>query len=740
MRSTWTEAALSISVTSMMDQALALAEAGFAVFPLHPRTKTPMTEHGFKDATTDTGQIRDWWAATGSANIGIATGAVSGGLIVIDVDVDAAKGKDGMLALKAWQDKHGTLPTTLSAKTGRGGLHLYYRSSERRKNTTNGEKSVDIRADGGYVVAPPSIHESGNAYTWDVPFCSETISEADANVLAFVDSLYPNKRGKKRRSVPEHVENGDRNKAMISYVGKMQQLGASDETIEEYAAEFNRERMSEPLDDEELAKTVTSGLSYDKGPSFGAPGSPFKGVEMVPRNEKEWSRVFAHWLAGKVCFVPEEKGWRYWDGKHWVKDGDAQRINRLCKEFVDELMVYAQTSPGISEEARPAFVTFVNKYNKLNERRKLIEDTKCEVTVKRACFDARTSLLNLQNGTLNLDTLKFTEGHDPSDFCSKIANVAYDPDATCREWEGFLDQSLASDEETIAFLQVVLGLALTCDTSTECMFILLGKTRSGKSTTVETIQRMLNPDDDGYACSCNPETFAVKKFDDASRPSSDVARLASKRFVVTSEPPKNMLFNVARLKQLTGRDMITARFLHENEIQFYPQFTLVMTANNAPRVNDMTLFESDRIHVIPFNNHLEAHQRDLGLKDRLTAPESLSGILNWCIEGLRRFREEGMQPSGLSIAATLNYQAESDKIHGFMGDCLITAEDESVTGTMVYKAYQSWCKDSGYQAEGKQAFFRELRERKLMVDSCTVKGVTKRNVVPDRKLAGGIYV
>ena len=730
---------MSAEATYMCDQALLLAAAGFAVFPLHPGTKTPITEHGFKDAVTDEQQIRAWWAKAPNANIGIATGVASDGLIVVDVDVDQAKGKDGMIALRAWQEEHESLPPTLSATTGRGGIHLYFRSSEPRKNTANSEKSIDIRANGGYVVAPPSVHENGNEYRWNIPFDVEMIAEADENTLAFIDSLYTKKGRNGRRGVPEHVDNGGRNKAMISYVGKMQQMGASDEAIEAYAAEFNETRMVEPLDDEELAKTVESGLSYVKGPAFGAPGSPFKGIELIPRNEKEWSRVFAKWLYGRVCFVPEEKGWRYWDGKHWVKDGDAQRINRLCKRFVDDLMVYAQTSSGIAEEMRQQFVGFVNKYNKLNERKKLIEDTKCEVTAQRSRFDAKTNLLNLQNGVLDLDTFEFREGHDPGDLLSKIANVAYDPDATCVEWERFLGQSLADDEETIAFLQVALGLALTCDTSVECMFILLGPTRSGKSTTAETVQKMLNPEDDGYACACNPETFAVKKFDDASRPSSDVARLAGKRFVVTSEPPKNMLFNVARLKQLTGRDMITARFLHENEIQFYPQFTLVMTANNAPRVNDMTLFESDRIHVIPFNNHLEADQRDLGLKDRLTEPASLSGILNWCLAGLRRFREEGMKPSGISILATMNYQAESDKIHGFMGDCLVSTDGECVTGTMVYKAYKSWCQESGYQAEGKQAFYRELRDRKIMVDSCTVGGVTKRNVVPNCKLAGGWY-
>ena len=725
--------------TDLMEQALMLASAGLAVFPLRPKSKVPLTSHGFKDASTDEAQIRFWWTECPDANIGIATGKASGGLLVIDVDVDSASGKNGMVTLGAWCNEHGGLAETISATTGRGGVHFYYRCAKPYVNTANSAKSVDIRAEGGYVVAPPSIHENGNEYCWNIPFDADMIAEADENTLAFVDSLYPEKRSVNKRGVPTNVGNGSRNNALISYVGRLQQMGASDETIYEYADEFNQTRMSEPLGGVELAKTVESGLGYEKGPAFGAPGSPFKGIEMVPRNEKEWSRVFAKWLHAKACFVPEEKSWRYWDGKHWVKDGDAQRINRLCKLFVDELVIYAQTCAGIPEEVRASFVDFVNKYNKLNERKRLIEDTKCEVTVQRARFDSNTDLLNLKNGVLNLKTLEFREGHDPADLCGKVANVEYDPAATCEEWERFLKQSLVGDEDTIGFLQVALALGLTCDTSTECFFILLGPTRSGKSTTVETVQTMLNPEDDGYACSSDPETFAVKRFDDASRPKPDVARLAGKRFVVTSEPPKNMLFNVAQLKNLTGRDMVTARFLNENDFQFYPQFTLMMTANNAPRINDMTLFESDRVHVIPFDNHLEADQRDLGLKGRLTEPESLSGILNWCIAGLQRYRKEGLKPSAASVMATINYRAESDKIHAFMVDCLASSEGDYATGTSVYTAYQHWCNESGYQAEGKQAFFRELRERQLLLDSCTVQGVTKRNVVPNCRIFAAVH-
>lgn len=719
---------------AMMDDALELAEAGLAVFPLKPNSKEPATKHGFKDATTDAEQVRAWWSATPTANIGIATGSKSKNVFVIDVDEDERKNKHGMATIRTWGAEHGHLQPTLAARTGRGGMHLYYWTDKRIKNTTNATANVDLRGEGGYVVAPPSVHPNGNSYEWCMPFSSDAIAEADENVLSFIDSLQPASRRQRdasSRSMPEKVHQGERNNALTSYVGKLQRQGAPDETIARYSAEFNSTRMDVPLENDERDRILGSVLTYRKGVTYGEPGEPFKGVEWLKRNERQWSVVFANWLEGAACYVPEERGWRFWDGRHWMKDGDAQRVNRLCKQFVDELMTYAQLSPGIDETTRQDFVSFVNRYNKFAERRKLIEDAKCEVTIPHARFDADPNLLNLQNGTLRLDTLEFRAGHDPRDLLGKIAGVSYDPDATCEEWERFISESLGGNVETIEFLQEVLALGITCDTSAECMFILCGPTRGGKSTTTETEQRLLNPGEDGYACSCNPETFAVKRFDDASRPSSDIARLAGRRFVVTSEPPKNMLFNVARLKQLTGRDMITARFLHENEIQFYPEFTLVMTANDAPKVNDMTLFDSDRVHVIPFGTHLEADQRDPKLKDRLCAPESLSGILNWLLVGLKRYRDRGrLAPSMLSVLATTAYRTNSDKLQSFVCDCLTEVSTGCVTGRAVYSAYQTWCRESGYQAEGKQSFFQELRERGLMVETYTFDGKTLRNAVP----------
>jgi Bifunctional DNA primase/polymerase, N-terminal/Primase C terminal 2 (PriCT-2) len=143
-----------------LDHALALAHAGFAVFPCKPRGKEPMVAGGFKAATCDEAQIRDWWTRWPEANIAIATGAMSGVLVV---DVDDA---EGALLLIDLTKQFGALPMTLQAKTGKG-VHLYFALPDGcgRVPSSKGD-GLDIRADGGYVLAPGSIHPSGARYEW----------------------------------------------------------------------------------------------------------------------------------------------------------------------------------------------------------------------------------------------------------------------------------------------------------------------------------------------------------------------------------------------------------------------------------------------------------------------------------------------------------------------------------------------------------------------------------------------
>lgn len=185
----------------MLAAAQAYAAHGLAVFPLVPRKKEPACAHGVKDATTDSAEIAEAWRAHPDMNVAIACGAPSGGLLVIDIDVDGETGKDGMEHLLAWERRHGELPETASVVTGRGGMHLYYRVDGAVRNSVNEEIGIDIRGDGGYVMAPPSIHPNGRRVEWENDPEEFGIADADENVLAFVESVRPSGFGERRKKV-----------------------------------------------------------------------------------------------------------------------------------------------------------------------------------------------------------------------------------------------------------------------------------------------------------------------------------------------------------------------------------------------------------------------------------------------------------------------------------------------------------------------------------------------------------
>ncbi len=143
--------------------------------------------------------------------------------------------------------------------------------------------------------------------------------------------------------------------------------------------------------------------------------------------------------------------------------------------------------------------------------------------------------------------------------------------------------------------------------------------------------------------------------------------------------------DVALLKTLTGRDVVTARYLYENEFQFIPVFKLIINSNVKPMVNDMTLFTSGRIKVIEFNRHFSEEEQDVYLKDRLESQENLSGLLNWCLEGLRKYREQGTTVPMSVRKATEQYKLESDKMQNFVNECIVQIDGRNLPVREAYR-------------------------------------------------------
>lgn len=238
-------------------------EYGWAVFPVSSTTKKPLTPHGCKDAKKTVGAIKAWWRKWPDAAVGVATGSASN-LIVIDEDIDEDKGLDGYASMQDWEREHGALPETVRAITGRGGAHSYYRyEGNDWGNRTGILEGVDVRGEGGYVVAPPSLHPNGTAYEWEYPPEEYEVAPVDEQVKAFLST------GKTERSerfhLPSRIEAGQRNATLYKLACSLQAQGLPDDGIKEAVRQANQNNCDEPLDDEEIESIVRSALTKKKG-------------------------------------------------------------------------------------------------------------------------------------------------------------------------------------------------------------------------------------------------------------------------------------------------------------------------------------------------------------------------------------------------------------------------------------------------------------------------------------------
>lgn len=252
----------------LLQAALDYAAKGLAVFPLIEKDKKPLTANGFKDATTNVDKINEWWTIHPNANVGIATGEMSGGLVAIDMDIDKDKGKDGYHAFLKWCDENYLiLPDSWLSITGRGGYHLLYKSLFPVPSKIGWLEDVDIRANGGYIVAPPSVHPNGTLYQWEQdPDEYELVTTDDIDVEFVMNSvLASNKTNTEPLKVPEEIPEGHRDEMMFKLACKYQAMGMSDSEMEAALKVANAERCKPPLTDREIKKKLQQAQKYAKG-------------------------------------------------------------------------------------------------------------------------------------------------------------------------------------------------------------------------------------------------------------------------------------------------------------------------------------------------------------------------------------------------------------------------------------------------------------------------------------------
>lgn len=444
-------------------------------------------------------------------------------------------------------------------------------------------------------------------------------------------------------------------------------------------------------------------------------------AEQYETSDKGFGRLFADVFKNKHRYNSSRKDFMEFDGSRWVDDIEGLSARASAKVLSDALIRYA-----VNVDTEGKYLKSVASLCNIRNRSNMLQDSRDVYFFNNEQLDEDDYVLNVRNGTLDLSGNEpVFLSHDPDMLLSKICNAEYNPYTDCKEWKKFLLDIMQGDREKIAYLQKIAGLSLTGNTEQETCFILYGSTtRNGKSTFCETLIYLLGD----YALTMKPESLAVKQNIDSRQASGDIARLAGCRFCNASEPPKRMLFDTALLKSLLGRDSITARHLHQREFSFIPKFKLVINTNYLPTITDDTVFSSGRINVISFDRHFEPDEQDKNLKNRLREKQELSGILNWCIEGLKLYRRDGLKPPQTVRIATDAYRTDSDKIGNFINECLAKT-GRNCKAKDVYELYAKWCDDNGFGCENKSNFFAELKTKGLFANSGTVEGKTVKNIL-----------
>jgi len=393
------------------------------------------------------------------------------------------------------------------------------------------------------------------------------------------------------------------------------------------------------------------------------------------------------------------KKWLVWNGNHWEMD-DGYMIHdkglKIVRGIYEELLKTSDIRDRLEIEKHAM------QSESARRRKALIEVASWipELNIKTDSLDTNPWLFNVKNGTIDLKAGE-VRPPNPDDLITRIANVEYNPDAGCPAWKKFIMEIMGYNAELIHFIQNAAGWAITGDTSEQTMFILFGTGANGKSTFLNTIMNLLGD----YAIATPTETFMKKTGDQIT---NDIARLRGTRFVTTTEAEHGKRLSEPLIKQITGNDRMTARFLYGEFFNFVPTFKIWMATNHKPVIKGTDHGIWRRIKLIPFITRIEEENQDKHLEEKLMAEGS--GILNWLIEGAMRWCKEGLKTPNIIISATDEYRAEMDIIGNFIRERCIQKEGVSIRSRELFKCYQEWCMENNERTCSERFFCLRLKE------------------------------
>lgn len=671
-----------------------LAASGFACFPIVPNEKRPLTSNGFKDASLDPEQHRTWAEQYPNSNIAYATGAPSGHLLVIDVDVKNKK--SGAKSLVALQKKHGPLPATRTVITPSGGIHLLFTYPEGMKIQckVGFRDGIDIRADGGYCGAPPSTID-GNPYEW----VDEMVPIAPAPVWLLEEFAKQGTTRRKRKSrKTQIVPAGNRNQSVMLYAFTLLNSGLDPDRLEEELLEYNGDCCNPPLPESEVAQIAMNVLKSHRENATNTLHTTDLGNAM--RMSELYRAVLRYVYETKQWLQKQDSGvWRRVDELH---------VLGLARELVP--MIYEEMfrlSPG----NRQSMVLHA-QYTESNTGLKNAVDlfrSEPGIALSASNLDCGDWLLPVRNGLIDLQTGIFTPMR-PDLHITYTAAVDYDPNATCPIWERFLLRIMNGDVALVEYLRRAIGYTLTTMTSEHALFFAYGSGANGKSTFLNVLRALFGD----LGAQANGDMLLEKHGASGmsqNAASSEVARLMGKRLVAMSEVEDGRHFSEKTVKWYTGGEVITARMLYQNAFEFKPRFKLWLAGNYKPTVKGSDHGIWRRMKLIPFTVTIPPEERDPDLERKLCA--ELPGILNWALVGCQHWRENGYKLNEPEIIANevAEYRSEMDIVSSWLSEFTYDDPDGEIHFGDTYKFFKAWSESQYNFSYSGNKFGRILKEK-----------------------------
>lgn len=484
-----------------------------------------------------------------------------------------------------------------------------------------------------------------------------------------------------RPALPEVIASGGRNDALFSEGCSLRRRGWSQDEIQKTLLVLN-ERCEPRLTVSEVESIAASCARY-------APAA-----DTFPLTEAGDAEFFATCFGDVARYDHLQGRWLLFDGYRWAPQTNGE-INRLALDAIR-----ARQRAAVGDQVRMQWAIRGEARHRQTNLLAMAQSVR-SLADSGKDWDPDPWLLGVPNGVLDLRRGEVRMGR-PEDRVTMQTRAPFDPNAQCPLWDKTVSEIFGGDGELIRYFDRLVGYSITADCREEMFPLCWGGGANGKGTVMNTIAWILGD----YAADL---PFSALELHERTGIPNDIAKIVGKRFVTASESGETKRLNEARVKALTGRDPVTARFLQKEFFTFEPVAKFWLATNHRPMVRDTSAGFWRRIHLVPFEQSFVGRE-DQTLKDRLRL--EAPGILARAVRGCLDWQREGLNAPDVVRAATDSYRSESAPLARFLDARCVVQEGARATFGDLFGAYQRWC---GEAREGgrlnRREFTEALRER-----------------------------